>query len=560
MHDPTRSKDEVKGPEMRLSRIPAAVIAIGATVTLLAGCTDRGSTAAPTASVDPAALVASLPAATKAVDEVTWALVEGEPRSLVPGLDYNFVAPNLCDSLLRVEPDFSLGEGIAAKADWTDPVTFVIDIRDGVTFWDGAPVTSADVVYSLERHKNDVTDAYYGAFVLISSIEATGDTQVTVRFNAPDSDFRSAIASGGGAVLQKEFSEAAGDALGTSAGGLMCAGPYKLDTWTPGSEIVTVANQDYWDGAPLVAKLTFKFIPDGTTLTNALLEGEVDGAFNVPPAGRGSFETSDTGRLVVGPSTASYSFGPTRSTGPGANPEIRQALNMAIDREQYIQTVLNGLGAAQSTFVAPFSWSGSPAADTYQAGYDALPTPAVDLDAAKKLVEESGEDTSTPLKLAIPAGSKELSQTAAIIQSAAEQIGLTIEIDERQAADFAAIFLDEAARQDLDFVATVGYMETPGVLGYPQLFTLPPALGGVFNWSGYSDDDVTALLQQSRTSTDAQAAADAYVQAQEIFAPDMLQVTLAGSYHTTFLSDALTGAVTSVAAYASPWALHLGGE
>ncbi|MET0859485.1 MAG: ABC transporter substrate-binding protein, partial [Microbacterium sp.] len=333
-----------------------AVAVLGATLLLLTGCTGR-DTASPTesATVDPTALVAALPDATTEVDDVTWALVEGEPRSLIPGADYNFVAPNLCDSLLRVEPDFSIGEGIATTADWVDPVTFVIDLREGVTFWDGTPVTAADVIYSLERHRNDVTDSYYGAFVLVESIDATSDSQVTVRFTAPDSDFRNAIASGGGAVLSKMYSEEAGDALGTSGGGLLCAGPYELESWTPGTDIVTVANEDYWDGAPLVKTVTYKFISDGTTLTNALLEGEVDGAFNVPPASRNAFETSDGGRLVVGPSTASFSFGPTKSTGAGANPQIRQALSLAIDRNQYIQTVLNGLGQAQSTFVAPFS-------------------------------------------------------------------------------------------------------------------------------------------------------------------------------------------------------------
>jgi peptide/nickel transport system substrate-binding protein len=420
------------------------------------------------------------------------------------------------------------------------------------------------VVYSLERHHSDLTSAYYGAFVLIApenGIEVTGDDQVTVHFVAPDTTFRAALTGGAGAVLSEAVSEAQGDKLGTSGGELMCAGPYELESWTPGSEIVTVANDDYWDGAPLVKKIVYKFIPDGTTLTNALLQGEVDGAFNVAPASRDAFAASDSGQLVIGPSTASFSFGPTRDTGAGANPMIRQALSLAIDREQYIGTVLHGLGQPQSTFVAPFSWSGAEAADVYQAGYDALEAPHVDLDAAKKLVEESGEDTSTPLRLAIPAGNKELSQTAAIIQSAAQQIGLTIEIDERQAADFAAIFLpDPGPRENIDFVATTGYTETPGVLTYPQLFVLPPDQGGIFNWTGYANPEVTSGVQAARTTPDANGAAQAYVGAQAVFAPDQLQVTLAGSYHTTFLSNALTGVVTSVAAYASPWALRLGGK
>ena len=550
---------------MRIRGKAVAMLAATATLVVLAGCTPRDTDTAPTADANgPIELVDALPAGTTEVDEVTWALVEGEPRSLVPGADYNFVQPNLCDSLLRVAPDFSVEPGIAERAEWVDPVTFVIDIRPGVTFWDGSPVTAEDVVYSLERHRSDVTSAFYGAFVLVApegGIEITGDNQVTVRFVAPDSTFREALAGGSGAVLSKSVSEAQGPALGTSGGELMCAGPYKLQSWTPGSEIVTVANEDYWDGAPLVKTLTFRFISDGTTLTNALLEGEVDGAFNVPPASRGAFEASDQGRLVVGPSTGSLSFGPTRETGAGANPMIRQALSLAIDREQFISTVLGGLGQPQSTFVAPFSWSGSPAADVYQEGYEALQEPQVDIEAAKQLVEESGEDTSVPLRIAIPAGSKELSQTAAIIQSAAQQIGLTVEIDERQAADFAAIFLpDPGPRESIDFVATTGYTETPGVLAYPQLFLLPPDMGGIFNWTGYSDPEVTGLLEAARTTPDPVGAAEAYVAAQEIFAPDLLQVTLAGSFHTTFLNDALTGVTTSVAAYASPWALRLGGQ
>jgi peptide/nickel transport system substrate-binding protein len=550
---------------MRIRGKAAAVIAAGAALVLLAGCTPRDTEASPTgdATAGPIELVDALPAATTAVDEVTWALVEGEPRSLVPGADYNFVQPNLCDSLLRVQPDFTVEAGIAESADWVDPVTFVIDIRPEVTFWDGTPVTPEDVVYSLERHHSDVTSAFYGAFVLVApdGIEITGENQVTVRFVAPDSTFRDALSGGAGAVLSKAVSEAQGAALGTSGGELMCAGPFELESWTPGREIVLTANEDYWDGAPLVEQLTFRFIPDGTTLTNALLEGEVDGAFNVAPGSREAFASSDTGRLVIGPSTASFSFGPTRETGAGANPKIRQALSLAIDREQYIATVLHGLGQPQSTFVAPFSWSGSPAAAVYQDGYDDLEAPRVDLDSAKKLVEESGEDTSVPLRIAIPAGSKELSQTAAIVQSAAEQIGLTVEIDERQAADFGAIFLpDPGPRENIDFVATSGYTETPGVLTYPQLFVLPPDQGGIFNWSGYAVPEVVAGVQAARTTPDPVAAAEAYIAAQEVFAPDQLQVTLAGSYHTAFLSNELTGIVTSVAAYASPWALRLGGE
>lgn len=544
---------------MRFRGIPAAALAAGAALLLLTSCTARDTEVAPSPSVDGAELVASLPAATAEVDAVTWALVEGEPRSLDPSADYSFIIPNLCDNLLQLQPDFTVAEGLATSAEWTDPVTFVIDLRDDVTFWDGTPMTADDVIYSLERNRVP-TSTWFPAFVLVNAIEKTGDHQVTVRFNAPDTAFRDALSGAGGAVMSKAFGEQAGDTLGTSAGGILCTGAYELTDWTPGTEIVTTANPDYWGGAPLVDTLTYAFVSDGTTLTNALIEGEIDGAFNVPPASRDSFESAAGGRLILGPSTASYSFGPTRSTGAGANPMIRQALSLAIDREQYIATVLNGLGETQKTFTPPFAWSGMEAAEQYTAAYEALATPEYDLEKALSLVEESGEDTSVPLVVAIPAGATELAQTAAIIQSAGQQIGLTIEIDERQPADFAGIFFDPAARENIDFVALAGYLDAPGVLGYAQQFLLPAELGGFFNWSGYSNATVTADLQAARTTPDATASADAFISAQEIFAPDMLQVTLAAAYHTTFLANDLTGVTTSVAAYSSPWALRLGGE
>ena len=540
-----------------------AGLALG-TVALLAitACAPRdGGSNTTAAPITEDQLVASLPEAKTPVDEVTWSVVEGEPATLDPGASATVITPNLCDNLLTLNPDFSIGAGVATRAEWVDPVTFVIDLRDDVAFWDGTPMTADDVVYSLQRNQNPASQ-WYAAFVLISGIEKTGEHQVTVTFNAPDLGFRDAIAGGGGAVISKAFGEAAGPALGTSDSGLMCTGPYELADggWKPGSEIVTTANPDYWGGAPPVQTLRYVFVTEGSTLTTALTEGEIDGAYNVSPGSRAAFEADGAGSLILGPSTASYSFGSATSEGPAANPQIRQALSLAIDREKYLDTVLNGLGEVQKTIVPPFTFGQTEAHDIYQAGYDALAAPELDIDAAKKLVEESGEDVSQPIVLAVPAGAKEFQQTAAIVQSAGKSIGLTIEINEMQPADFGAMFYDPSAREGIDFVATQGYLETPGVLGYPSLFMLPEDKGGVFNWSGYSNDEVTAHMDAARTATDPDTAADEFVAAQAIFAPDQLQVTLAGAYQLTYLSDDLTGAVTSIASYSSPWALRLGAK
>ncbi|QZY51700.1 ABC transporter substrate-binding protein [Leucobacter tenebrionis] len=547
---------------MKRSGLVAALALGAAGLFAVTACAPRESVATESReAVDREQLVTALPAAETPVDEVVWSVVEGEPATLDPGTSATVIIPNLCENLLQLQPDFSIAPGVAESAEWIDPVTFVIELRDDVLFWDGTPLTADDVVYSLQRGQ-DPASQWFAAFVLVSSIEKTGDLEVTVRFDAPDSAFRDAIAGGAGAVMSKAYGEQAGPALGTAEGGLMCTGPYQLAQggWTPGSEIVTTANEHYWGGAPLVETLKYVFVTDGSTLSTALTQGEIDGAYNVPPGSRGAFEGEGSGSLILGPSTASFSFGPATADGPAANPAIRQALSLAIDREKYIDTVLNGLGEAQKTIVPPFTFGESEASSIYQAAYDELDAPEVDLERAKQLIEESGEDVSQPLVVAIPAGAKEFQQTAAIIQSAGKSIGLDIEIDEMQPADFGAMFYDPGARDGIDFVATQGYLETPGVIGYPSLFTLPEDRGGVFNWSGYSNDEVTAHMEAARTATDAETAAEEFVAAQRIFAPDQLQVTLAGSYQLTYLSDELTGATTSIAIYSSPWALHLGGK
>lgn len=549
----------------RTPLLQAGLALLGVAALALTACAPRdaggGGGAATDGGSETFDLVDVMAAGTASVDEVTWAIVEGEPATIDPVNSANLIIPNLCDNLLSLQPDFSVEPGIATSTEWVNPVTFVITVREGVTFWDGSPVTAEDVAYSLERNMNPASQ-WYGGFVMIDNVQVTGDLEVTVNFMAPDSTFVDALSGQGGAVMSKAYGEQVGDALGTSDGGLMCSGPYQLAEggWTPGSQIVTTANENYWAGAPLVSTLKYVFVTDSSTLATALTQGEIDGAINVSPSTRGVLQGDGAGELIIGPSTASYSFGPTTAEGPAANPKIRQALSLVLDRQQYIDTVLNGLGQTQRTIVPEFSFQAMQEAATYQAGYDALEEPGVDIERAKQLVEESGEDLSRPLVIAVPAGAKEFTQTATIIQSAAKQIDIDIEINEMQPSDFGAMFYDPSGRDGIDFVATQGYLETPGVLGYPSLFLLPEELGGVFNWSNYSNDEVTAHMQAARTATDAETAATEFVAAQAIFGPDMLQVSLAGAYHLTYVNSDLTGAVTSIAAYSSPWALHLGGK
>ncbi len=133
--------------------------------------------------------------------------------------------------------------------------------------------------------------------------------------------------------------------------------------------------------------------------------------------------------------------------------------------------------------------------------------------------------------LAIPAGAREMEQTALIVQDAAKKIGLTIQINQMQASDFGALFYSsDPGSLGVDLVATTGYLETPEYLGYPTLFMVSPEEGGFYNWSGYSNKKVAGLMNAARVATSPDQQAKDFVAAQQTFTPDNLQVTLAGAY------------------------------
>ncbi|WP_034271466.1 ABC transporter substrate-binding protein [Haloechinothrix halophila] len=525
-------------------------------VSLVAACS-----AAPGTDQDAGVeLVTTTEPGAEPVEEVVWGLPTGEPRTVDPfraGVESeSTVAANFCESTLRVNPDFSIGPGLATSAEFVDDTTFVITLRDDVTFWDGSPLTAKDALWSY-RHTADpeAGGVYASAFRKVTSMAVTGPSQVTLTFTETDAQFRAALAGPAGVIVQRDFAEDAGRDFGNPATGVMCTGPFQFEKWRPGESITATAYPGYWDGSPKVKRLVYRFVADHTTLTSALRAGEIDGAYNVPVTSAASLRGSDGGRMLFGPSTASLSFGPTTDEGPAADPRLRTALDLAINKDALIDGVLRGYGERLKTFTPPLAWSGLPHADIYRAGYEALPSHEQDMARARELVDEAGAG-SVPLTMAIAAGSTMTTQAATVVQDAAKDIGVTIELEQLQATEFSELFYDEPRRTRFDFVLTTGYIEVPGALYYAPEFVRPD---GLFNWSGYDNPEAVALLEKAASTTDAAATARRFVAAQEVFAPDRLQVTLASLYNTAYLSDSLSGIPVSSAYLSSPWAAKLGG-
>ena len=166
------------------------------------------------------------------LDKVTWNLPY-EPSSIDPAKTFNYAentaTANLVENLLRLRPDFTIEPGLAESFTNPSPTTWVYKIREGVTFWDGKPMTADDVVYSLQRNMDpDVGSFFAYYYANVEKIEKTGEYEVTVTLKKPDVLFNEAMATPAGAVLEKAYCEAKGVDFGTPKGGVMGTGPFKF--------------------------------------------------------------------------------------------------------------------------------------------------------------------------------------------------------------------------------------------------------------------------------------------------------------------------------------------
>jgi peptide/nickel transport system substrate-binding protein len=529
-----------------------AALTITALAIALAGCTALPGTALGTGdlrdtSEPPAGRLSSL----------VWALPQGEPSTLdyAKAGDYSpyLVVSNLCDNLLRLNPDESQSPALARSWSQPDPLTLVLNLRTDVQFWDGTGLTSADVVYSLNRQR-DPNAVASGFFANVKNIEATDAHTVTVRFSQPDELFLKELATTAGAVVEQRYAEHAGAAFGTATGGVMCSGPFELTAWESGGNIELTANPHYWDPKyrAKADKVTLVFVTDTTALTQALASGAIDGAFEVPTGALLTLKSSTSGRLYYGPGLQTLSIYPTTSTGPAAIPDIRRALSLVIDREQLAKVVYRGTASPSTAVLPRTSWD--PAAeDVYAKAVAELPhvatTPtAASLAEAQGLVSRHRPDLR-PMVLGIPAGAQDQTDTAAVVAAAAAKIGLEVTVRQIPPLQFSSLYYDASYRIGIDLALTSGFLDIPDPLDWiPNLATA----AGIFNWSGYRDAVVDANLSQAQQTLEPRARALLVTDAQRRWEAATIAVPLLSLNEVTYLNKRITGATTSFAYLFAP--------
>lgn len=543
-------------------RLTTAAIAGVSIALMMTGC------AAPSTNGGDASeareLTTRAPGGEKPVDHISWNLPNGEPPTLDPRntADYSGVGvvSNLCDTLLVLDENYKIGPNLVSWEQVT-PTQVVMTLRADAKFWDGKPVTPEDIVYSLQRASaEDSIVAFY--FANVKSMQAISDTEVQINFTQTDVLFEAAMATFGGMVTEKEFTEKAGDAFGSSSGGLMCSGPYKLDSWTPGNTIELSKNEQYWnDQVPRHADaVTFRFISDSTAATQALTAGEIDGSYEIPASSIPALEKADAGKLYFGESMQSISLAVARPDGPLANLDLRAAFQTMIDREALADVVFHGAATPLFTSLTPASWPAEESEQKqYQAAYDAWTKKrGFDLESAKELVKKSGYD-GAPVVLGIPAGDDTQGRIAQLVQQQAKAAGVEIKITELQPLEATQAAYDASVRQkyNLDLMIGASFNAAHEPLEPMSLEVIPDS---PYNYTEFTDPEAQDLAARALQTIDGGERAKLTLQLQEILESDDGTVPLVSTNTVTYLNTRLGGAVTSFAYFSMPSMAYIGGN
>lgn len=519
----------------------------------LSSCTSTPAPQETATRVSFSDLVNATPAGTADTDELNWSIVR-EPFSLDPmTAQTQAEAPaiaNLCEGLVRLDEDLQVAPALAERFEHVSPTLWRFHLRNGVTFWDGSPVTATDVVASLTRSFTDPLSYWTSYFTSVTAVRAVDDRTVEIDLSQPDNLFLQELTTAGGDISSAAALAAAGEDYGSAASGVMCTGPYQFTSWARGESITLTGNPDYWGGAPLTDTVTLRWIADETTLTQALSSGQIDGSFATPFSGITSLASSGAGTITYGNSSVQLMLLPTEKRGPLADAMIRQAIFYATDREAISSTIMSGAAIPGASFIPPY-WSTD--VDAWSSAYEALDADT-NLDKAKTLVAASTFPDGATIDVAIPSSESYVKVANAMAQML-EQAGITMNVKVLTSAENDALFFDVALRSSYDGFLSEPFTNVPNPL--EQMLYVTP--GNVYNYGLYENAQFTELFDQARTESDPARALELQLQAAEILNEDLPWVPILVEPVRLWQKNGVSGTSASFSGFMyAPWALLLG--
>ena len=440
-------------------------------------------------------------------DWVNWSMIKSLYSRL---MDYTPGTPDLIPSLAE---SFTVSP---------DGLTYTFKLRKGVKFTNGREVVASDVKYSIERAVDPKTQGpgagFFGAIkgfdtvtggtsTTLDGIATPDDQTVVFTLSRPDATFLHVLAINFASVVPKEAVEAAAGDFGKMPVG---SGTFVLKEWTVGQRLVFERNPDYFvKDMPHIDKFTVEVGQEPLVALLRLQKGEVDIAGDgVPPAKFLEIKNSPEGAEIIVDGAQLHTGYITLNTRvkPFDNVKVRQALNMAINKER-ITRILNGRATAANQPLPPLM----PGYDKTFTGY------AFDVEKAKALLAEAGFPDGFETIL-YSTNTDPQPRIAQAIQQDLAAVGVKAEVRALAQANVIAAGGTEGEAPMIwsGGMAWIADFPDPSNF-YGPILGCSGAVQGGWNWSWYCNKDLDARAIAADSMSDPAKAAERQAEWGKIF-------------------------------------------
>ncbi|RLL47899.1 glutathione ABC transporter substrate-binding protein [Oceanobacillus piezotolerans] len=417
------------------------------------------------------------------------------------------VQANIFESLTKQDQNMEVQPSLAESWEEIDEVTWEFKLREGVTFHDGSEFNAEVVKANIERLLDpEVASPRVFLYEMISKIEVVDDYTVRFVTEYPFSPLPAHLAHSGGGMVSLEQIEADYAAMeeGEEPGSVINGNPigtgfFKFDEWRPGELLRLVRNDDYWGEPAKLDSVTFKVVDETLTRVAELETGEAHIADPISPNNIAQIEATD-GIHVSQQGSVSLSYvGFNMEKEPFNDPLVRQAINMAIDKEQIINGIYEGVGTPAIGPLAP---------DVL--GYDPdAPGLEYDPDKARELLAEAGYENGFSTTLWTN-DNQERMDAATNIQAQLAEFGIEVEIE---VVEWGA-YLEQTANGEHDMFI-LGWSTVTGDADY-GLYPLFHSnnVGEPGNRTFTKDPELDELLDHARQEGDPETRQQLYSEIQ----------------------------------------------
>src|SRR6185295_5715519 len=393
-------------------------------------------------------------AATAGAQGVLRIGLNDDPDAIDPTISRAYVGrlvfAAVCDKLFDVTPDLRIVPQLATAHEWgSDYKSLLIKLRPGVKFHDGEPLNGEAVKFNIERHLTTPGSFRKSEIGEIKTVEVVNDLTVRLHLSQPLVPLLAALTDRAGMMVSPKAARELGDKFGTRP---VCAGPFKFVERVAQGKIVFERFADYWDKANIhLDRVEFVPITDSTSRLASLRSGDLHIIERVSPTDLAEIR-SDAKLKVTGIPELGYQVIPLNvANGPKsktlADVRLRQALDLAIDRETLVKTVFGGEYIAGNQFISP--------ASPY---YDQkVPVGKRDVAKARQLLKDAGQPNLT-FTLVVPP-ERDRQEAALILQAMWAEAGITANLQTQEnvtmlqsgrKGDFEAYFTFWSGRPDPD--------------------------------------------------------------------------------------------------------------